>query len=64
MAHDEQHGKPPESVAEVALKLAGKENPPVRVAIGLVYKLLMLILRFLPDRTAEWILSLMYLPRG
>jgi len=62
MEHDEQNGRDPETVARVVLKLIGKTNPPVRVAIGFEYKLLMFILRFLPDRLKSWILSKMYLP--
>ena len=62
MAKDEQGGKSPDTVAAVALKLAGKTNPPPRVAIGFEYKALMFILRFLPDRLKRWILAKMYLP--
>lgn len=60
MEHDEQNGKPPESVAAVALKLASKENPPVRVAVGAEYKALMALKRFLPDKAIERILKSMY----
>lgn len=63
MAKDEQNGRPPESVAKVAWKMTGRRNPPARVPIGLEYKLLMFLLRLLPDRLKEWILSLMYLPK-
>lgn len=62
MAHDEQNGRDPKTVADVVVKLIGKANPPVRVAIGFEYKLLMFILRFLPDRLKSWILGKMYLP--
>ena len=62
MAHDEQTGKPPESVAEVALKLVGRKNPPARVAVGGGYKALMFLHRLFPDRLTEWVLSKIYLP--
>ena len=62
MAKDEQNGRSPQTVANVVLKLIGKPNPPVRVAVGFEYKLLMFILRFLPDRLKQWILRIMYLP--
>ena len=62
MAHDEQNGRPPESVARIALKLAGKKNPPARVPVGFEYKLLMFLLRIMPDRAKEAILGKMYLP--
>ena len=63
MAKDEQGGRSPKTVADVVLKLISKENPPVRVAVGFEYKLLMFILRFLPDRLKQWILTKMYLPK-
>lgn len=61
MEHDERNGKAPTSVSELALKLAGRKNPPVRVAVGLQYKALMFVKRFLPDRLTNFILSKMYL---
>lgn len=64
MASDEQNGRPPESVAKVALALAGKRNPPARVPVGIDYKALMLLLRVMPDRGKELILSKLYLPKG
>ena len=63
MAADEQNGRPPESVAKVALALAGKRNPPARVPVGMDYKALMLLLRVMPDRAKEIILSKLYLPK-
>ena len=62
MEHDEQNGRPPASVAEAVRKLVGKKNPPARVPVGIEYKLLMQLLRVMPDRTKEWILTKMYLP--
>ena len=62
MAADEQGGRSPGSVAKVAVKLAGRKNPPARVPVGLEYKALMVLLRVMPDRLKEAILSKMYLP--
>lgn len=62
MAGDEQNGRSPESVAKVALALAGRRNPPARVPVGAEYKALMMLLRVMPDRVRELILSKMYLP--
>ncbi|MBQ7065179.1 MAG: SDR family NAD(P)-dependent oxidoreductase [Firmicutes bacterium] len=62
MEKDEQNGRPPESASDVALRMSMRRNPPVRVAIGFEYKLLMFILRLVPDRMKSWILGLMYLP--
>ncbi len=62
MAGDEQNGKDPDSVAKVTLALAAKKNPPARVPVGIDYKALMVLLRFLPDRVKEAIISKLYLP--
>lgn len=61
MERDERGGRPPESVARVAMKLAGRRNPPVRVAVGAEYKALMFARRLMPDRLAEAVLSNLYL---
>jgi short-subunit dehydrogenase len=61
MEHDERNGRPPESVAAVALKLAGRKSPPVRVAVGWQYKVLMVLLRFLPHRLEDVVLTKLYL---
>ena len=63
MASDEQNGRSPDSVAEVAYRLACRKDPPARVPVGFEYKLLMFLLRLLPDRLKESILSGMYLPK-
>ena len=62
MEKDERGGRPPETVAAVALSLAGRKDPPARVPVGLDYKALMILLRILPDRTKEFILRKLYLP--
>lgn len=61
MEHDELHGRPPESVSAVALRLAARRNPPVRTAVGLEYQALLFLQRLLPWRTAEKILKMIYL---
>lgn len=61
MEHDERNGNAPTSVSDVALRLAGKKNPPPRVAVGFQYKALMFLRRLMPDRLARFILSKMYL---
>ena len=63
MASDEQNGRSPESVAKVALALAGRKDPPARVPVGMDDKALMLLLRVMPDRAKELILSKLYLPK-
>ena len=60
MAHDEQHGKSPQSVAKVILKVAKKKNPPLRVTVGGAYKLLIFLQRILPVRLVNYIIGKMY----
>lgn len=62
MEADERSGRSPDSVAEVALALAGRKDPPARVPVGIEYKALMVLLRLLPDRSREFILGKLYLP--
>lgn len=62
MEKDERNGRSPDSVAKVVLKLAGRKNPSVRTVVGIEYKLLMFLMRFLPDRLTESILQKLYLP--
>ena len=64
MASDEQNGRSPDSVARVALALAGRKDPPARVPVGMDYKALMVLLRVMPDKCKEFILSKLYLPKG
>lgn len=61
MEHDERNGRSPQSVADVALKLAGRKNPPIRTAVGFEYKLLMFVMRFIPDKLRADIIYRMYL---
>ena len=59
--HDERSGKPPEAVAEIVVKLVGQTDPPVRTAVGISFKMLMFLRRFLPDRAVETIVRNIYL---
>lgn len=61
MAHDEQTGDGPESVARVIVATLGKRNPPVRIAVGSSYKALMQLKRFLPDRLVEFVMRRIYM---
>jgi len=61
MEKDELTGKPPSSVANAILKLSNRKNPPVKIAVGLEYKLMIFFKRFLPDRFIEHILRRNYL---
>lgn len=61
MERDERNGRSPQSAADVALKLAGRKHPPIRIAVGFEYKLLMFVMRFLPDKLRAEILYKLYL---
>jgi len=61
MEKDEQRGSPPVSAARAILRICGHKNPPRRTIIGLGYKLLAFLGRFLPDRLIEAVLRKMYL---
>jgi short-subunit dehydrogenase len=60
MEQDERKGYAPEKVASVVYSVSTRRHPPVRIAVGVSYKLLMLAKRLLPDRIVEWILSRLY----
>lgn len=61
MERDEQNGKPPETVAKLAMAIARKKNPPVYRVVGLDYKLLVFLRRLLPERLILFLLKKMYL---
>jgi NAD(P)-dependent dehydrogenase (short-subunit alcohol dehydrogenase family) len=63
MEQDERRGVPPEKVAAVILKLIKRRNPPVRVAVGLNYKLVLFAKRILPCKTTEWLMRRKYIGR-
>ncbi len=64
MAHDEENGKAPETVAQAALCMASRKNPPPRCVVGWEYRSLMALLRLLPDRTVLWLLGRLYHVHG
>ncbi len=60
MEHDEENGSSPEDVTKVILKIINKKNPPVSIAVGGKYKLLVFLKRFFSQRTVEKIMTKMY----
>lgn len=60
MEHDEQNGMPPEAVAGTVLRAVRSKRPPVRVTVGLGYKALRTLKRFLPDRLCHFIICKLY----
>ena len=60
MEKDEQNGCPPEMSARVIYKNACKKNPPVRTAVGIQYKALMALKKFMPSRFINYVLGKLY----
>ena len=60
MEHDEENGGGPEQVTKVILKMIKSKNPPVSVAVGGKYKLLVFLKRLFSQRTVERIMTAMY----
>lgn len=61
IAHDEQHGKAPITVAQEVMKVIGKKNPPVRVAVGFYYKFVCFLTKVLPSKFVDYLLGKIYL---
>ena len=60
MEKDEQGGKNPVSVAKVINSVLIKKNPPIKVTVGLQYKLFVFLKRILPSKFVNYILYKMY----
>ncbi len=60
MEKDEQKGVDPIKVSKVIKKVIKKKNPPIKVTVGLDYKLLVFLKRLLPDKFVNYILYKMY----
>ncbi|NLX64622.1 MAG: SDR family oxidoreductase [Clostridiaceae bacterium] len=60
MEKDEQNGASPFEVAKVIYKMIKRKNPPVRVAVGFQYKLVLLLKRLLPARVQEKVIGIIY----
>lgn len=60
MIKDEMTGSSPGIVAKVVIKLLRKKKPPVRIAVGIKYKIIVFIKRLLPARFVEYVVSRIY----
>lgn len=60
MARDEAAGVPAARPAMAALRLSEKENPPVRVTVGAMYKGVMALRKLIPARAFERVLAVVY----
>lgn len=61
MAHDEQTGTGPNTVAQAIAVTRIRRNPPARTVVGGSYKTLMQLKRFLPVRAIEFIMRCIYM---
>ncbi len=50
MAEDEKNGASPFKPAAAALRASEKENPPVHITVGFMYKVIMALKRILPEK--------------
>lgn len=60
MERDERNGKDPLSVAKVISRTLYCKHPPVYITVGLSYKLLVFLSRFLPRKITQAIVYMMY----
>lgn len=60
MIKDETTGPTPEVVSNVILKIINRKNPPVRVVVGLKYKMIIFLKRLVPTRFIEYVVSKLY----
>ncbi|OGO78549.1 MAG: hypothetical protein A2Y23_13235 [Clostridiales bacterium GWB2_37_7] len=60
MVKDEQGGPPPVGVVKVIKQIIDSSNPPVRVVVGPINKILAFLKRILPSRLVVYIVSKLY----
>lgn len=60
MEKDERNGDSPKNIAKIIGRLLNKKNPPVRITVGLAYKVFVQLKRIFPSRLIEFILTKMY----
>ena len=60
MVKDEQSGPPPVGVVNAVKKIISSANPPVRVVVGPINKVLAFLKRVLPSRVVVYIVSKLY----
>ncbi|MDF2521186.1 MAG: short-chain dehydrogenase/reductase [Clostridia bacterium] len=60
MIKDEQSGPPPVGVVKTVMRMINSSNPPVRVVVGPINKVLAFLKRVLPSRLVVYIVSKLY----
>lgn len=62
MEKDEQNGKDPITVAKTMLKLVNRKHMPATKTVGGGYKILMFLIKILPQKLVLFILKKLYMP--
>lgn len=60
MIKDETNGASPASIAKIVSKVVRMKSPPVRITVGMSYKMVAFLKRVVPARFAEFIISRIY----
>lgn len=60
MEHDEQHGMSPDRIAKRFYRLSMQKNPKPFCSVGFAYSAVLILVKILPARLANWILGKMY----
>ncbi len=60
MEHDEQHGMSPDRIAKRFYRLSLQKNPKPFCSVGFAYSAVLILVKILPARLANWILGKMY----
>jgi short-subunit dehydrogenase len=60
MVKDEQGGPPPDGIVNVVKKIINSSNPPVRIVVGPINKILAFLKRILPSRLVVYIVAKLY----
>jgi short-subunit dehydrogenase len=60
MEHDEQHGMSPDRIAKRFYRLSMQKNPKPFCSVGIAYSAVLILVKILPARFANWILGKMY----
>lgn len=63
IADDEERGMGPEKVAAVAVKVLKRKNPPLRVTVGVGYKILVFLQRIVGTKFLNFILRKLYIKK-
>lgn len=60
MEQDEQNGKSPLTVSKVIYKVIKQKNPPLKVTVGIGYKVLVFLNRLLPTKLINYLIRKLY----